>query len=90
MSTLEKGKLYKVEIKIGNDIITFDWCAENYRYLVMVNERIRIYGDEYKDARYHSLHKRIVDLIMEQEPSLDKTMLEAAVAFKLELKSNKM
>lgn len=87
MSTIIKGKLYKVEIKIGNDIITFDWCAENYKALMLANERIHTYGDEYKDTRYHSLHKRIIDLIMEKEPSLDKVMLEAALAFKLEVLS---
>lgn len=87
MSTIEKGKLYKVEIKIGNDIITFDWCAKNYKALMLVNERIHTYGDEYKDTRYHSLHKRIVDLIIEKEPSLDKVMLEAALAYKLEVLS---
>ena len=87
MSTIEKGKLYKVEIKIGNDIITFDWCANNYRSLVLANEDIKAYGDKYKDTRYHSLHKRIIDLIMEKEPSLDKVMLEAALTFKLEVLS---
>ena len=87
MSTLEKGKLYKVEIKIGNDIITFDWCANNYKALMLNNEKIHTYGDEYKDARYHSLHKRIIDLIMQEVPSLDKVMLEAALAFKLEVLS---
>lgn len=87
MSTIEKGKLYKVEIKIGNDIITFDWCANNYRSLILANENIKTYGNEYKDTRYHSLHKRIIDLIMEKEPSLDKVMLEAALAFKLEVLS---
>lgn len=87
MSTLEKGKLYKVEIKIGNDIITFDWCANNYKALMLANEYVHAYGDEYKDTRYHSLHKRIVDLIMEQEPSLDKTMLEGSLAYKLEVLS---
>ena len=87
MSTIEKGKLYKVEVKIGNDIITFDWCANNYRSLVLANEDIKTYGNEYKDTRYHSLHKRIIDLIMEKEPSLDKVMLEAALAFKLEVLS---
>lgn len=87
MSTIVKGELYKVEIKIGNDIITFDWCVNNYKALMLVNEKIHTYGDEYKDARYNSLHKRIIDLIMEQEPSLDKVMLEAALAFKLEVLS---
>lgn len=87
MSTLEKDKLYKVEIKIGNDIITFDWCANNYKALMLNNEKIHTYGDEYKDARYHSLHKRIIDLIMQEVPSLDKVMLEAALAFKLEVLS---
>ena len=87
MSTIEKGKLYKVEIKIGNDIITFDWSAKNYKALMLANEMIHAYGDEYKDTRYHSLHKKIIDLIMEKEPSLDKVMLEAALAFKLEVLS---
>lgn len=87
MSTIVKGKLYKVEIKIGNDTITFDWNAKNYKALMLANEMIHTYGDEYKDTRYHSLHKRIVDLIMEKEPSLDKVMLEAALAFKLEVLS---
>lgn len=87
MSTIVKGKLYKVEIKIGNDTITFDWSANNYRSLVLANEGIKTYGNEYKDTRYHSLHKRIIDLIMEKEPSLDKVMLEAALAFKLEVLS---
>ena len=87
MSTIVEGKLYKVVIKIGNDIITFDWCADDYKALMLANERIRIYGDEYKDTRYHSLHKRIIDLIMEKEPSLDIVMLKAALAFKLEVLS---
>lgn len=87
MSTIVEGELNKVVIKIGNDIITFDWCAKNYKALMLANEKIRTYGDEYKDTRYHSLHKRIVDLIMEKEPSLDKVMLEAALAFKLEVLS---
>lgn len=87
MSTIKKGELYKVEIKIGNDIITFDWSAENYKALMLANEYVHAYGDEYKDTRYHSLHKRIVDLIMEHEPSLDKVMLEAALAYKLEVLS---
>lgn len=87
MSTIKKGELYKVEIKIGNDIITFDWSAENYKALMLANEYVHAYGDEYKDTRYHSLHKRIIDLIMEHEPSLDKVMLEAALAYKLEVLS---
>jgi len=87
MSTIEKGKLYKVEIKIGNDVITFYWRAENYKALMLANEMIHTYGDKYKDTRYHSLHKIIIDLIMEKEPSLDKVMLEAALAFKLEVLS---
>ena len=87
MSTIKKGELYKVEIKIGNDIITFDWGAENYKALMLANEYVHAYGDKYKDTRYHSLHKRIVDLIMEQEPSLDKTMLEGSLAYKLEVLS---
>jgi hypothetical protein len=87
MSTIKNGELYKVEIKIGNDIITFDWSAENYKALMLANEYVHAYGDEYKDTRYHSLHKRIIDLIMEHEPSLDKVMLEAALAYKLEVLS---
>lgn len=87
MSTIKKGELYKVEIKIGNDIITFDWSAENYKALMLANEYVHAYGDVYKDTRYNSLHKRIVDLIMEHEPSLDKVMLEAALAYKLEVLS---
>lgn len=87
MSTIVKGKLYKVEIKIGKDIITFDWCANNYKALMLANEMIHAYGDAYKDTRYNSLHKKIVDLIMEKEPSLDKVMLNAAVAFRLEVLS---
>ena len=87
MSTIVKGELYKVEIKIGNDTITFDWSAENYKALMLANECVHAYGDEYKDTRYHSLHKRIIELIMEQEPNLDKVMLEAALAYKLEVLS---
>lgn len=87
MNTIKKGELYKVEIKIGNDIITFDWSANNYKALMLANEKIRTYGDEYKDTRYFSLHKRIIDLIMEQEPSLDKAMLEGSLAYKLEVLS---